>query len=51
MFGLEAKETLCTHCIHHVVCENMIDYLNILKAVEEAASKAGRRDFISTISV
>lgn len=51
MLGLEAKETLCTHCIHHIVCENMIDYLNILKAIEEAASKAECSDFISTISV
>lgn len=51
MLGTGVKDTLCTHCIHRKVCENMLDYLNILKSVEDAASKAERCDFISTISV
>lgn len=51
MLDTGVKETLCTHCIHRKVCENMLDYLNILKAVENATMKAERHDFISTISV
>ena len=30
------KETLCTRCEHREVCIYKLDYLNILKAVENA---------------
>ena len=30
------KETLCTRCVHREVCIHKLDYLNILKAVENA---------------
>ena len=30
------KETLCTRCVHKDVCAYKLDYLNILKAVENA---------------
>ena len=30
------KETLCTRCAHREVCIHKLDYLNILKAVENA---------------
>ena len=30
------KETLCTHCVHRDVCIYKQDYLDILKAVENA---------------
>lgn len=30
------KETLCTRCVHKDVCVYKLDYLNILKAVENA---------------
>ena len=51
MLDTGVKETLCTHCIHREVCKNMLDYLNILKAVENATMESERRDFISTINV
>ena len=31
-----SKETLCSHCVHRVVCTYSDDYLSILKAVSEA---------------
>lgn len=30
------KETLCTRCMHREVCIHKLDYLNILKAIENA---------------
>lgn len=30
------KETLCTHCIHREVCAYKQDFLDIIKAVEDA---------------
>lgn len=60
-----AKETLCTRCAHREVCMYKLDYLNILKAVENArvssitdtqdggfsSKKVADYDFISGISV
>ena len=59
------KETLCTRCEHREVCIHKLDYLNILKAVENArvsvikentdggfsSKKVADYDFISEISV
>lgn len=57
------KETLCTHCVHREVCTYKQDYLDILKAVENASvikdapdrkitsKKVINYDFISKISV
>ena len=59
------KETLCTRCEHREVCMHKLDYLNILKAVENArvsvikentdggfsSKKVADYDFISEISV
>ena len=59
------KETLCTRCMHREVCIHKLDYLNILKAVENArvsvvketqdggfsSKKVADYDFISGISV
>ena len=59
------KETLCTRCMHKDVCAYKLDYLNILKAVENArvsvikentdggfsSKKVADYDFISGISV
>ena len=59
------KETLCTRCEHLEVCIYKLDYLNILKAVENArvsvvkettdggfsSKKVIDYDFISGISV
>ena len=59
------KETLCTRCEHREVCIHKLDYLNILKAVENArvaavkdeatgrfsSTKVSDYDFISGISV
>lgn len=59
------KETLCTRCVHKDVCAYKLDYLNILKAVENArvaavkdeatggfsSTKVIDYDFISGISV
>ena len=59
------KETLCTRCEHREVCIHKLDYLNILKAVENArvsvvkedsdggfsSKKVADYDFISGISV
>lgn len=33
----EVKETLCTRCAHREVCAYKQDYLDILKAVENAS--------------
>lgn len=33
----EVKETLCTRCAHQEVCTYKQDYLDILKAVKNAA--------------
>jgi hypothetical protein len=63
MFDVGVKETLCTRCVHQEVCIHKQDYLDILKAVENAtvirnthdgkiASKnVIHYDFISEISV
>lgn len=59
------KETLCTRCVHKDVCAYKPDYLNILKAVENArvsvvketpdggfsSKKVIDYDFISGISI
>ena len=59
------KETICTRCVHREVCIHKLDYLNILKAVENArvsvvkdeatggfsSTKVIDYDFISGISV
>lgn len=59
------KETLCTRCVHREVCIHKLDYLNILKAVENArvaavkdeatggfsSTKVTDYNFISEISV
>lgn len=36
MFDVGVKETLCTRCAHRDVCAHKQDYLDILKAVENA---------------
>lgn len=36
MFDVGVKETLCTRCAHREVCIHKQDYLNILKAVDNA---------------
>lgn len=57
------KETLCTRCPHHEVCIYKKDYLDILKAIENAtvlrytsdgkhtSKKVINYDFIGDISV
>ena len=59
------KETLCTRCVHKDVCAYKLDYLNIIKAVENArvsvvkddsdagfsSKKVADYDFISEISI
>lgn len=59
------KETQCTRCVHKDVCAYKFDYLDILKAVENArvsvikentnggfsSKKVADYDFISGISV
>ena len=58
----EVKETLCTRCAHREVCIYKQDYIDILKAVENAtvtqdtpdgitSKKVIHYDFISGISV
>lgn len=61
--GAGTKETLCTCCDHREVCTYKRDYLNILKAVEDASvvketsdgrvssKKVSSYDFISGISI
>ena len=34
--NIDSKETLCSRCIHNVVCAYSNGYLSILKAVSEA---------------
>lgn len=63
MFDVGVKETLCTRCAHREVCTYKQDYLDILKAVENAtvtrdthdgkitSKKVIHYDFISGISV
>ena len=63
MFDASVKETLCTLCTHRDVCMHKQDYLDILKAVENAtvtrdtadgkiaSKKVINYDFISGISV
>ena len=58
-----AKETLCTRCAHRDVCIHKQDYLDILKAVENAtvirdtpdgkisSKKVIHYDFIDEVSV
>ena len=59
------KETLCTRCAHREVCIHKLDYLNIIKAVENArvsvvkndsdggfsSKKVADYDFISELAV
>lgn len=59
----EAKETLCTHCVHREVCTYKQDYFDILNAVENTnvvkdtpygkitSKKVTYYDFISKITV
>ena len=58
----EVKETLCTRCAHREVCIYKQDYIDILKAVENAtlardtpdgiaSKKVIQYDFINGISV
>ena len=58
----EVKETLCTRCAHREVCIYKRDYIDILKAIENAtvtqdtpdgitSKKITQYDFISGISV
>ena len=63
--GVGTKETLCTSCEHREVCVYKPDYLNILKAVENAcvsvaketsdggfsSKKVADYDFISGMSI
>ena len=37
MFDVGVKETLCTRCAHREVCAYKQDFLDIIKAVENAA--------------
>lgn len=37
MFDAGVKETLCTRCAHREVCAYKQDFLDIIKAVENAA--------------
>ena len=43
--------TLCTLCTHKEVCTYKQDYLDFIKAIENATMNANSHDFISTISV
>ena len=58
----EVKETLCTRCAHREVCIYKQDFIDIIKAIENAAvtkyipdgiasKKVTQYDFISEISV
>ena len=63
MFDAGVKEILCTRCTHQEVCAQKQDYLDILKAVENAvvtrdtpdgkiaSNKVIYYDFISGVSV
>ena len=63
MLDAGVKEPLCTRCTHQEVCAHKQDYLDILKAVENAAvtrdtpdgkitsKKVIYYDFISGVSV
>ena len=63
MFDVGTKETLCTRCAHREVCTYKQDYLDILKAVDNAtvtrdtpdgkitSKKVIHYDFISGVSV
>lgn len=44
-------KTLCTLCTHKEVCAHKENYLDILKAVENAVMNANHHDCISVISV
>lgn len=43
-------KTLCTLCTHKEVCTYKQDYLDFIKAIENATMNANSHDFISTIS-
>ena len=63
MMSEGVKETLCTCCAHRDVCIYKLDYLNILKSIEDisiikefpdgnaSSKKLSCYDFISEISV
>lgn len=62
MVDTSVKEPLCTRCVHMDVCAYKQDYLDVLKAVENATvardtsdekivSKIIDYDFIGTISI
>ena len=44
-------KTLCTLCAHKEVCTYKQDYLDFIKAIENATTNASHRDFIGAISV
>ena len=44
MFHVGTKKTLCTLCAHQDVCVYKQDYLDILKAVENASVTRGTPD-------
>lgn len=47
----EAKETLCTRCAHREVCIYKQDYIDILKAVENATITQDTPDGITSKKV
>ena len=58
----EVKETLCTRCVHREVCTYKHDFIDIIKAIENAAvtkdipdeivsKKVNQYDFIGGIIV
>ena len=63
MFNAGTKETLCNSCVHREVCAHKQDYLDVLKAVENATvtrdtldgkialKKVINYDFIGEISI
>ena len=44
MSDARVKETLCTRCAHREVCTYKQDYLDVLKAVEDASVIRGTLD-------
>ena len=47
----EAKETLCTRCVHREVCIYKQDYIDILKAVENATLTQDTPDGVASKKV
>ena len=44
-------KTLCTLCAHKEVCTYKQDFIDIIKAIENASMKVINYDFVSEISV